>query len=365
MFVDVRIMDSNVWPPVFPGHLIMSKRSLFWGNASGKLGEAVYYRAGGEQRTRTWVPKIKNPKTIAQMSNRISMLNLVSMYRSYKSILSVSFPKRPTNQSGFNAFVQANKSARPYGIFKEDCDSGFFYPFNYKVAQGDLPLSTVGNVALVGLPNDDDAPKSARIVFGGLLPGTVHFEFSATDDPMLLNISPRTLYQLMTANGNPNNLPANFKVTVMGGHLDVGYAEDSHANGCFSAAYIQYLCSATASTEPGPDIRVGNPINTESLELTWGITTNYVSDPDTSETGTADVESVATNNNDATVDGYDLCAAVVVSYTMDGKLRTTTSSMINGPFFDSEIISVSPGGDIWNQVLEAYGYNSADLLSTR
>mgnify|MGYP007050596991 CR=1 FL=1 len=40
----------------------MSKRSLFWGNASGKLGEAVFYRAGGEQRTRTWIPKIKNPK---------------------------------------------------------------------------------------------------------------------------------------------------------------------------------------------------------------------------------------------------------------------------------------------------------------
>jgi hypothetical protein len=42
---------------------IMSKRSLFWGKGSGKLGEAVYYRAGGEQRTRAYVKTVKNPKT--------------------------------------------------------------------------------------------------------------------------------------------------------------------------------------------------------------------------------------------------------------------------------------------------------------
>lgn len=37
----------------------MSKRSLFWGKGSGKLGEAVFYRAGGEQRTRTYVKTVK------------------------------------------------------------------------------------------------------------------------------------------------------------------------------------------------------------------------------------------------------------------------------------------------------------------
>ena len=39
----------------------MSKGSLFWANASGKLGEVVQYRAGGEQRARAYVRKIKNP----------------------------------------------------------------------------------------------------------------------------------------------------------------------------------------------------------------------------------------------------------------------------------------------------------------
>ena len=38
----------------------MSKGSLFWGNARGRLGQSVFYRAGGEQRNRTYVAKIKN-----------------------------------------------------------------------------------------------------------------------------------------------------------------------------------------------------------------------------------------------------------------------------------------------------------------
>ena len=54
----------------------MSKGSLFWANASGKLGESVFYRSGGEQRNRSYVKNIKNPRTEAQMRNRIQLGNL-------------------------------------------------------------------------------------------------------------------------------------------------------------------------------------------------------------------------------------------------------------------------------------------------
>lgn len=50
----------------------MSKRSLFWGQAAGKLGEAVYYRAGGEQRTRTYVAKIKIRKATHKLYSVLS-----------------------------------------------------------------------------------------------------------------------------------------------------------------------------------------------------------------------------------------------------------------------------------------------------
>ena len=43
-------VQADSWIIIYQS-IIMSKRSLFWGHGSGKLGEAVYYRAGGEQRT--------------------------------------------------------------------------------------------------------------------------------------------------------------------------------------------------------------------------------------------------------------------------------------------------------------------------
>lgn len=70
----------------------MSKRSLFWGQASGKLGEAVYYRAGGEQRTRAYARKIKNPKTRAQALQRTKFNNMVAVFRG-TSVLSSHYSR--------------------------------------------------------------------------------------------------------------------------------------------------------------------------------------------------------------------------------------------------------------------------------
>ena len=92
----------------------MVKRSLFWGQASGKLGEAVYYRAGGEQRTRTYLKNIKNPKTQAQAIQRAKLNNLTACFRG-ASIFLRSFIKAPkANQSAFNAFVSANSRGNMY-----------------------------------------------------------------------------------------------------------------------------------------------------------------------------------------------------------------------------------------------------------
>lgn len=79
----------------------MAKNSLFWGKASGKLGEVVLYRSGGEQRSRTYIKDVKNPKSLAQMEQRIKMASLVGFFKSLRSVLRYSFPQRPTNQSGF------------------------------------------------------------------------------------------------------------------------------------------------------------------------------------------------------------------------------------------------------------------------
>lgn len=72
----------------------MVKRSLFWGQAAGKLGEAVYYRAGGEQRTRTYIKNIKNPKTQAQAIQRAKLNNLTACFRGASIFLRSSSERR-------------------------------------------------------------------------------------------------------------------------------------------------------------------------------------------------------------------------------------------------------------------------------
>lgn len=119
----------------------MSKGSLFWGNGRGKLGESVFYRAGGEQRNRTYIKKIKNPKTIAQMTQRILTLNPISMFKNIKPVISDSFTERNANQSSYNKFVQENSSAKKFFITKAMLDQNMCVPYGAVIAKGSLGLN--------------------------------------------------------------------------------------------------------------------------------------------------------------------------------------------------------------------------------
>ena len=116
----------------------MAKGSQFWGNASGKLGEQVLYRAGGEQRARTYVKNIKNPRTEAQAVNRLSMRNFATAFRAMQSVLRISFPNRPAKESGFNAFIKANKTAKSAAITPYAMKYGYFCPYGLTISQGSL-----------------------------------------------------------------------------------------------------------------------------------------------------------------------------------------------------------------------------------
>lgn len=135
----------------------MAKGSQFWGNASGKLGEQVLYRSGGEQRARTYVKKIKNPKTIAQMRGRIVMGNLVAVFNSLRPIVRNSFTNRESNQSGWNAFVKANKNAQTPIIDPSFNGTGISVPYEMVISKGNvivpaLEKRTVGEDVVYGIP---------------------------------------------------------------------------------------------------------------------------------------------------------------------------------------------------------------------
>lgn len=115
----------------------MTKRSMLLSLASGKLGDMVFYRAGGEQRTRTRVIP-KNPKTIAQMNQRLRMLNPSSIYRSLGSLLSASFVDRKSNQSSANKFMSDAISTMLFYITKAMKDELLCVPFGAKLSAGNI-----------------------------------------------------------------------------------------------------------------------------------------------------------------------------------------------------------------------------------
>lgn len=140
----------------------MTKRNFLLGTSAGKLGDMVFYRAGGEQRTRTRVIP-KNPKTISQMTNRLSMLNLTSMFRSLKPILESSFPTKKSNQSAYNAFVSANKASNPYYIRKADLEEGYVVPFGIALSKGNMGLTLQPN-AISWSTDSDGSPKYYQVL---------------------------------------------------------------------------------------------------------------------------------------------------------------------------------------------------------
>lgn len=117
----------------------MTKRNMLLSLASGKLGDMVFYRAGGEQRTRTRVTP-RNPKSIAQMENRIPMSNLSALYKGWAPILRQSLSSKTSKESAFNAFVRENKPACNFYVPKEYTESGQGVPFGMVLASGNSDL---------------------------------------------------------------------------------------------------------------------------------------------------------------------------------------------------------------------------------
>lgn len=338
----------------------MSKRSLFWGQASGKLGEAVFYRAGGEQRTRAYVKAIKNPKTLAQMMQRITMGNLVSMYSALKPILSQSFPLRAANRSAFNEFVSANKHAQSYAIFKDDIDNRFFWPVDMVISKGDVIVPT--NLKFVPQEEDGDGGWLHPYCNWPVLTTTVSAKSLGIDVTDYIGesgemmkykkLTPHQVYQALTANGNPYGLPSKFVITIYTGSNDAGWVAGEGANGLMAGGYAQYVCSADEA-ECSYSF-VGN-------ELTAGEGVIAVADSEVSNSGD-DV------NIYSLMVGYGLkyvgmAVGVIVSFKEEGKVRVTTSKVYADDELKDATESLLPGGYNYQTVLKSYGYTADSILA--
>lgn len=207
----------------------MSKRSLFWGNGTGKLGEAVYYRAGGEQRTRTYIKTVKNPKSYQQALQRTKFNNIVGVYKGLALAVKSFYTKREANQSPFNAFFRKNWPINLWVADKELTSKGEGVADGFYVAVGSVGINT--NIEVHQDLGGTDAYWPAWTINSGDMTIPVG---SASDKGVLTG---KQMYELLVGANNPYNLPSEFVVTAI--KVIQGYAGNA-----FIVATL--ICSATS-----------------------------------------------------------------------------------------------------------------------
>lgn len=126
----------------------MSKGSLFFGNASGKLGQVVLSTVKGQQIARAWQPKVANPKTSQQQLQRAKFANSVKFFkRAQQNLFKFAFEDKRKNESDYNAFMRHNV------VSSAVLDRMVYDNFNYP-AFADNWLLSYGSLGEINADND-------------------------------------------------------------------------------------------------------------------------------------------------------------------------------------------------------------------
>ena len=106
--------------------------------AKKKLGGTVLYTQGGRTLQRELAPEVKNPKTPAQMGQRVKWANLVAFYRANAGWMPKAFENKKATQSDYNKFMSLNASRSRIYLTKEQARQGACVVDSYQVSDGSL-----------------------------------------------------------------------------------------------------------------------------------------------------------------------------------------------------------------------------------
>lgn len=121
---------------IFTGGLLGSSRN--------RVGSIVTYRLKGQDVARSLAANVSNPRTRAQMEQRVRLANLVSFYRANKPWMDgLAFSARPQQWSDYNAFVSANLNSNRVFLTKAEAAAGTCIVAPYRVSEGNLPSVSV------------------------------------------------------------------------------------------------------------------------------------------------------------------------------------------------------------------------------
>ena len=110
---------------------------MLLGQARGKVGDLVFYVRNGSQQTRPRVREITNPRTQAQMYQRVKLAGVVGFYKRQASLFRFALRKKG-KESYYNAFVRYNLNISPYLTRQQNAD-GWKVPAPYIISDGDMP----------------------------------------------------------------------------------------------------------------------------------------------------------------------------------------------------------------------------------
>lgn len=136
----------------------MSKRSLFWSTASGKLGDIVLRSVHGETVASKYQPQVANPRSYSQMYVRAQFATAVKFFRHARdNFFKFAFEDKKRNESDYNAFMRYN--AKRGCIIDDLRTKTYSYPAwgtSWQLSNGSLPECPVrvsGNWAIIDVPS--------------------------------------------------------------------------------------------------------------------------------------------------------------------------------------------------------------------
>lgn len=134
---------------------------MLLGYARGKVGSLVFSRRKGEQITRARNFHPANPRTLAQMSQRMKMYAPVALYKAtLANNFKYAFQDQRENESAFNVFVRKNIAISPW-VNKTLASQLAPIPFPALVSDGSLQ-SVNTFVGIVGNTIGGGAPQATR-----------------------------------------------------------------------------------------------------------------------------------------------------------------------------------------------------------
>lgn len=145
-------------------------QNMWLRGAKKKLGGTVLYTQGGRTLQRELAPEVKNPKTPAQMGQRVKWANLVAFYRANASWMPKAFENKKATQSDYNKFMSLNAANSRIYLTKNQARQGACVVDSYKVSDGTLqPVDVfpagsnwVTNLYIEGLDMAEDTVSVAE-----------------------------------------------------------------------------------------------------------------------------------------------------------------------------------------------------------